>query len=153
LSYIEQVLLPDEIVLSWTHLHWFIYLRSIALLGLALVLLVASTAVAQTVELYFQIAALVVALIGVWFLIFAWLRRRSTELAVTNRRVIHKTGVLGRTTHEMSRDKVETVEVQQSLIGRIFNYGTIIVRGTGSSWEPFSHIENPLVFRSNITAA
>lgn len=152
MSYIEHVLLPDEIVLSWTHLHWFIYLRSIALIVLAVILLLAGIAVGSNVQFYLEIGAAVVGLAGIWCMFLAWIRRRSTELAVTNRRVIHKTGVFGRTTHEMSREKVESVEVRQSLTGRIFDYGTIIVRGTGSTWEPFSHIANPLAFRSNITA-
>jgi len=76
----------------------------------------------------------------------------STELAVTDRRVIHKTGFLRRSTQEMEREKVESVDVEQSLAGRIFGYGTILVRGVGTSWEPFANIADPLTFRSSITA-
>jgi uncharacterized membrane protein YdbT with pleckstrin-like domain len=66
----------------------------------------------------------------------AWVKRRTTELAVTNRRVIYKRGFVRRHTIEMNMDKVESVDVDQSFWGRIFNYGTIVVHGTGGSLEP-----------------
>jgi uncharacterized membrane protein YdbT with pleckstrin-like domain len=122
---------------------------------IVLALAVAGASVFTTSDLrpYVQIAGALLGVIGLWFLFLAWIRRLSTELAVTNRRVIHKTGIFSRSSQEMNREKVESVDVQQSLPGRIFGYGTILVRGVGSSWEPFAHIADPLAFRSNITAA
>jgi uncharacterized membrane protein YdbT with pleckstrin-like domain len=153
LSYIEQVLQPDETVLSWTHLHWFVYLRGMFTIVIAFALIVAGGVASPRSATILHFAAAAAFLLGCWLLFVAWLRRMSTELAVTDRRVIHKSGIFGRTTHEMSLDKVESVEVRQSLAGRLFNYGTVIVRGTGSTWEPFPRIADPLVFRSSITAA
>src|SRR5205085_6129586 len=66
----------------------------------------------------------------------AAIRRATTELAVTDRRVIYKSGLFSRHTLEMNRSKVESVDVDQSILGRIFSFGTIIVRGTGGSLEP-----------------
>ena len=152
MSYVDKILQPGETVLSKTRLHWFIYLRSIITIVLAIVVLGAGAFAAPDIRPYVQIAAAVLGLIGLWRLFTAWIRRSSTELAVTNRRVIHKTGFFSRSTQEMNREKVESVEVQQPLTGRIFNYGTIIVRGVGSTWEPFAHIADPLSFRSSITA-
>ena len=82
----------------------------------------------------------------------AFIRRATTELAVTDHRVIYKTGLLSRHTIEMNRDKVESVDVDQTVAGRIFGYGTIVVRGTGGSLEPIRNIADPLTFRSYITA-
>jgi len=82
----------------------------------------------------------------------AVIRRTTTELAVTDRRVIYKTGILQRHSMEMNRSKVETVGVNQSILGRVLGYGTIIVRGTGGSFEPIQFIGDPLTFRSHITA-
>lgn len=82
----------------------------------------------------------------------ALIRRFSTELAVTDRRVIYKAGILARHTLEMNRSKVESVDVDQSLLGRLLGFGTIIVRGTGGSLEPIRMISDPLTFRSHITA-
>jgi uncharacterized membrane protein YdbT with pleckstrin-like domain len=53
----------------------------------------------------------------------------------------------------MNRDKVESVDVDQSFLGRIFGYGTVIVRGTGGSLEPMRNIDDPLTFRTYITAS
>ena len=153
MTYVDKILQTDEVVLARTEIHWFIYLRSIITFLLAIALLAASTLASADIRLYVEVAAAAIAVIGLWFLFIAWIRRRSTELAVTNRRIIHKTGFFGRSTQEMNREKVESVDVRQSLPGRIFGYGTILVRGVGSSWEPFAHIADPLSFRSSITAA
>ena len=74
----------------------------------------------------------------------ALIRRATTELAVTDRRVIYKTGILQRHSMEMNRSKVETVGVNQSILGRVLGYGTVIVRGTGGSFEPIQFIGDPL---------
>jgi len=152
-SYVDKVLQPGEVVLGRTRLHWFIYMRPLATIVLALAVFGSGANVASDVRIYVQIAAAVLGAIGLWHLFVAWIRRLSTELAVTNRRVIHKTGFFSRSTQEMNREKVESVDVQQSLGGRMFGYGTVLVRGVGSTWEPFANIADPLTFRSNITAA
>jgi uncharacterized membrane protein YdbT with pleckstrin-like domain len=71
---------------------------------------------------------------------------------VTDRRVIYKTGIFQRHSMEMNRSKVETVAVDQSILGRLLGYGTVMVRGTGGSFEPIRFIGDPLGFRSHITA-
>jgi uncharacterized membrane protein YdbT with pleckstrin-like domain len=153
MSYIQKILQPGEIVLNQTRLHWFIYLPAIMTIILALLILAVGTVIAPDFNLDVQLTAALLGLIGLWVFFVAWIRRSSTELAVTNRRIIHKTGILSRRSQEMNREKVESVDVLQSLTGRIFGYGTILVRGVGSSWEPFSHIADPLSFRNSITAA
>ncbi len=85
-------------------------------------------------------------------LLAAAVRRWTTEIAVTDRRVIFKRGLIRRHTIEMNMDKVETVDVDQSLAGRLLGYGDIVVRGTGSTIEPFRKIAAPLDFRNQVTA-
>jgi uncharacterized membrane protein YdbT with pleckstrin-like domain len=82
----------------------------------------------------------------------AWFRRWTTEIAVTDRRVIIKHGFIRRATMEMNLQKIESVDVDQSLIGRIFDYGTVTIRGVGSSYEPLRPIDAPLKLRSTVTA-
>jgi uncharacterized membrane protein YdbT with pleckstrin-like domain len=77
----------------------------------------------------------------------AWIRQTSSEFAVTDRRVIVKVGFISRRTIEINMSKVESIEVNQDIFGRIFNYGTILVIGTGGTKEPFSLINDPLAFR------
>jgi uncharacterized membrane protein YdbT with pleckstrin-like domain len=77
------------------------------------------------------------------------LRRWSDEFVVTNKRIVVKTGIISRYTFEMNLNKVETINVDQSIFGRIFGYGTIIIIGTGGTRETFSTIAKPLEFRRN----
>ena len=91
-------------------------------------------------------------LLGVVSATAAMIRQATTELVLTDRRVIYKTGLFKRHTMEMNRSKVETVGVDQSVLGRLLNYGTVIVRGTGGSLEPIRKIDDPLTFRNHITA-
>ena len=71
------------------------------------------------------------------------IRKKSTEVAVSNRRVLIKTGFISRKTIEVTLAKVESVGVSESFLGRMFGYGDVIVRGTGGTTESFSRIANP----------
>jgi uncharacterized membrane protein YdbT with pleckstrin-like domain len=94
-----------------------------------------------------------VVVIGLVFLIWAWVNVRSTEVAITNRRVIAKFGFIKRHTVEINLDKVEALRVEQGFWGRLLNYGTIFVSGAGTSVAPFPHIADPLVFRRKFMEA
>jgi hypothetical protein len=76
--------------------------------------------------------------------------RNSTELSVTNRRVTVKTGIVLRHTMEILIGKVESIEVDQTIMGRIMGFGSIVVRGTGGTPEPIQLIQNPQEFRKNV---
>jgi uncharacterized membrane protein YdbT with pleckstrin-like domain len=78
----------------------------------------------------------------------AWLYTYSTELAVTSKRVIAKFGFIRRNTIELRNDKVESLHIDQGIIGRIFNFGSIVVTGSGGTHAPIPYIANPLKFRS-----
>jgi uncharacterized membrane protein YdbT with pleckstrin-like domain len=158
MSYVEKVLLPGERVIYTTGLHWLVYGRAIFFLALAAVLTLVATlwtsddpALATSRFIALVVDALF-AVMGLLSFISAAIRRRSTELAVTDQRVILKRGVIARHTIEMNRSKVESVDVDQSVLGRIFGFGTVLVRGTGGSLEPMQSISDPLRFRSHITA-
>ena len=89
------------------------------------------------------VLALVPASIGFALVARAWFHRWTTEVAITNRRIILKRGFVRRHTIEMNMDKVESVDVDQSLLGRLFNYGDITVRGTGEGFERLRMIDAP----------
>jgi uncharacterized membrane protein YdbT with pleckstrin-like domain len=158
MSYVARVLQPGETLLHRSKLHWLIYLPVVPFLAV-LVAGVVLSSWAQKQAGPIDPAALPLGLIIVgaagtvvtW--LRAWIRRMSTELAVTDRRVIFKRGLIRRHTVEMNMDKVESVDVDQSVLGRIFNYGDVTVRGTGASIEPLRMIEDPLEFRSRVTAS
>ena len=153
MKYVEQVLQPGETLIYATSLHWLVYLRALVLLILAIACLIAAGSVNDPwAVLALQIVAALFGLIALISGLSAMIRRQTTELAVTDRRVIYKTGIVQRHSVEINRSKVETVGVNQSILGRILGYGTVIVRGTGGSFEPVAFIGDPLTFRSHITA-
>ena len=155
MRYVRRVLQPGETIVYSTKLHWRVYIQAILLVIACII--IAGAAVAtndnQGISLAFGIAAVIFALLALSAGLRAFIRRATTELAVTDHRVIYKSGLLSRHTIEMNRDKVESVDVDQSLLGRVLGYGTVVVRGTGGSLEPIRNIGDPLSFRTHITAS
>src|ERR1700680_5185738 len=85
--------------------------------------------------------------IGLFILLATFIKRQSSDFAVTNKRVMMKVGVFSTRSVELLLNKIEAISVNQSFIGRIFGYGDIVVTGSGGTREAFSHIEGPLEFR------
>jgi uncharacterized membrane protein YdbT with pleckstrin-like domain len=150
MGYVENNLMPGEEVTYRAHLHWVIYLRSvlIALLGLALVI-AGLWRPDFNVLAYLGAGVLAVAFL-VWFV--QWVKSRTSEFAVTNKRVIIKVGLIRRDTLELLLSKVESIGVDQTVTGRIVGYGNIVVVGTGGTREPFKNIARPLDFRKHVQA-
>ena len=97
--------------------------------------------------------AAIAAVVTIGFLVPPFIKRRTTELAITNRRLIYKRGIIWRVSREVNLSQIESVDVGQSILGRLLGYGEVAVRGTGGSWDPIPIISKPLIFRSHITAA
>jgi len=94
-----------------------------------------------------------VIVVGLFLLVAAWVRMKSTEIAITNKRVIAKFGFIRRSTVEINLDKVEALRVEQGFLGRMLNYGTIFISGAGTSVAPMRDIADPLLFRRKFTEA
>ena len=151
--YIEDILQPGEKVLYSTSVHWIFYLPAIAAWVVALAFLVASRFfVSDTPTLLCLSLAAISALVALYWMMKAWFHRWTTETDVTNLRVVHKEGFIKRRTFEMSLDKVESVDVTQSIPGRILNYGDVTILGVGEGKEKIETIASPLAFRNYITA-
>lgn len=147
MSYIDRHLLPGEVVAYRTRLHWKIFvLPVLASLGLVALALWALSADRRVLAIPPIVIALVV-------LFAAWIRRRSSEFAVTNKRVIIKLGVMTTRSMELLLPKIEGITVTQSLMGRMFGFGEIVVTGSGGTQEPFDNIQSPLDFRQAVQAA
>lgn len=152
MSYVKKVLQPGETLVFSTGLHWLTYLPSILLFLAAVALGLGSLNVERDLAEPTLVAAVGIAVIAVVVWIIEAIRRASVEVAVTDQRVIYKRGIIGRHSIEIHRSKVESVDVDQSILGRLFGYGTVLVRGTGGTLEPMRNIADPLRFRSYITA-
>ena len=150
--YIDEILQPGEKVLYSTNAHWIFYLPAIAAWIVALVLLILSRAtITESMILLCLAASAVVAIVALYWTVKAWFHRWTTETDVTNLRVVHKTGFIKRRTFEMSLDKVESVDVNQSILGRILDYGDVTILGVGEGKETIATIAAPLAFRNFIT--
>jgi uncharacterized membrane protein YdbT with pleckstrin-like domain len=151
--YIDEILQPGEKVLYSTNAHWMFYLPAIAAWLVAVVLLILSRATTiEGVVLLCLVLSALVALVALYWTAKAWFHRWTTETDVTNMRVVHKTGFIKRRTFEIALDKIESVDVNQSILGRILNYGDVTIMGVGEGRETIRTIASPLQFRNNITA-
>jgi uncharacterized membrane protein YdbT with pleckstrin-like domain len=137
-SYIEQNLMSGESVISRAQIHWMIFLRAIVWTVVGVILALFAPFLGALV----LFGALVVA--GV-----AFVERSTTELAVTNRRVIGKRGIVSRQSVEVLLSKVEGLTVDQGILGRMFGFGTIKVGGSSTA-VPFGNIVAPLEFRNAV---
>ena len=145
MGYIEENLITGEEILHKTGLHWIVLLVPglfgglMVLIGL---LMLIANGMTGTALFMAGFGALVIAL--------AVVSRSATEMAVTNKRVVVKVGLLRRKTIELFLSKVESVGVEQGLLGRMLGYGSIVVRGTGGTAEPFRKVHSPLEFRRQV---
>jgi uncharacterized membrane protein YdbT with pleckstrin-like domain len=154
MSYVQQIVQPGERILAVGKLHWIVYLPAVLLAVGALVVYLFAAGLENGSGFRFavQIVADLILAAGAVFFVRELFHQWITELAVTDRRVIFKTGFIRRRTVEMNMDKVETVDVDQTILGRILGYGTIHVLGTGSGIEHLRQVAHPLELRSAITA-
>jgi hypothetical protein len=121
MSYVQRVLQPGEQVRHISSIHWIVCWPGVALALLA----VAAYWLSDTRLLtgLWRYTAYALALVAVVLLIQEWFQWWVTEIAVTNRRVIYKKGLIRRQTNEMNMDKVESVQIDQSILGRMLDYG------------------------------
>jgi len=151
--YIQQVLQPGEKLVYTATLHWILYVPGVALLVVALLIaLWAGNVDSGGARTFLHVVAAAIALVGAVWAGMAWLQRFATEIDVTDRRVVYKRGFIKRHTVEMNMDKVESVDVDQTIMGRVLNYGDVTVNGTGEGWETLHNIGAPLDLRNKITA-
>jgi uncharacterized membrane protein YdbT with pleckstrin-like domain len=153
MSYVDKNLTAGEMVVYRTRLHWISVLWSVifaaifVIVGLLFAILGLSDMKSNSDSLIIGMSLIVfAALLGV----LAKLRRNSVEMAVTNKRVIIKAGLISKRTIELFLGKVESVAVDQGILGRVLGYGSVIVRGTGGTAEPFKYVERPEEFRHQV---
>ncbi len=152
MSYIEHSLSSGETVIYQTRLHWIVLVwhTLFAVVFAAGGIVFFRYAAAGLIEHAYLWVALGLVVIAAALFGYGLFVRHKTEMAVTSKRVIIKTGILTIRTIELFLAKIESVEVEQSVWGRILGFGSIFVRGTGGTDEPFSTIAHPLEFRRQV---
>ena len=151
MPYVDRVLQQGETVRHIARMSWVTYLPGLFLWAVAGII---AGILPDNPALHFivLVIAVIIFLIGAVLLARAWFHRVTTEIAVTDRRIIYKSGFIRRYTVEMHMDKVESVDVDQSVFGRMLDYGDVIIHGTGAGLEPLSYVDHPLELRNHITA-
>ena len=142
MSYIDSNLLAGEQVVYRTRLHWLLFRTPV--LFTAVVLLPSAWFLANGAWSRFAWIPLV---LGLLILLVTFIKRQSSDFAVTNKRVMMKVGVFSTRSVELLLNKIEAIAVNQSFIGRALSYGDIIITGSGGTRETFSRIQGPLAFR------
>lgn len=136
MSYVEDTKSKDEQILLTPKLHWMNYLTAVLWMVIAVLLVLA------TKEIFWGI----VAIYGVYDLIALLF----VEMACTNKRVVEKHGIIMNHTEELKNEKIESVEIRQSILGRIFGYGTLRFSGTGTSKIHFKGVQNIRHLKSQV---
>ena len=148
MSYVERVLQPGEQVRYVSSIHWIVLWPGVAVAALAVAAYwFSETRLLPRAWLY---TAYALALFAVVLLVKEWYQWWITEIAVTNRRVIYKRGLIRLQSNEMNMDKVESVQVNQSVLGRMFDFGTVKILGTGEGFEALHNIAGPIKLRNCI---
>ena len=149
MSYVQRVLQPGEQVRHISSIHWIVYWPGVAVALLAVVAYWFSET--RYLTGIWRYTAYALALVAIFLLIQQWLQWWVTEIAVTDRRVIYKKGLVRRQTNEMNMDKVESVQIDQSILGRMLDYGDVTILGTGEGFETLRTISSPIELRNSIT--
>ena len=149
MSYILKNLMSNENLVYRAKIHWVIYLPSVLFLLLGFFLITQGSDISEEFYFFGGVSILVS------FATFAksFIFKITTELGVTDKRVIAKTGLISRDTIELNHTKVESYHINQSILGRILGYGTLIVNGTGGGKTPIRSIDSPLNFRKKAVQA
>lgn len=146
MSYLDDNLLDGERIIYRAHLHWTIFATAIIviLLGIALGI------VLQLYEPAYWYLGALLAGIGLLLAIGPLIRYVGSEFAVTNKRVLSKTGFIQRESDETLLSKVEAIAVDQGILGRVLGFGTVRLTGSGGTEDAFPGISQPLEFRRQI---
>jgi uncharacterized membrane protein YdbT with pleckstrin-like domain len=137
MSYVNDTLLPGENLVFLGHVHWIIFMPSLFWVIVALGVLLMG-------QLYIAIALIIIAIVRFGRAVIYFF---TTELAVTDQRIISKFGFISRTTFELPLDRVTTLNVLQTVLGRLLNYGDLEVHAMGGVATPIPAIVDPLTFR------
>lgn len=142
MGYIESSLLPGETVVARARCHWAIFAKSAVIVMLGLVAVV-----------YQHVVGAVIVAVGLLAAVSPLVTFATSEFGVTSKRVIIKVGFVKRRSLELLLRQIEAISVDQSIMGRLFGFGSITLTGTGGVHEVFHGIAKPLQFRRDVQAA
>lgn len=159
MSFVERHLIAGETLQYQTRLHWIVMFQHLAaavfldLVAIALLVLAfraRHTPGSPSPSTLLIWVAVVAFFVSAGSVVSGAIKRSATEMALTNKRVIVKTGITTRRTIEMVLSRIESIVIEEPTLGRMLGYGTVIIRGTGGTPEVFEKIAHPLEFREHV---
>lgn len=156
-KYVQRAMQHNEKIVYVAQLHWVIYSFGIgvtllgAFMGFFLPMIVSNYIPESSVSYFLtpiRYLSVGFILLGAFQLLAAFIRQISTELVITDQRVIAKHGFISTTSYELMMMKVEGATIDQTIPGRILGYGTLMVKGTGGGISPINHVAKPFLFHS-----
>ncbi len=152
MSYIRKVLYADEEVVARARLHWVIYLMGFEAIAAGLLVVLWFSVYPPLPPWALAVAGLLITF-GLLRLVLMAIARWTTEMAVTNYRLIAKRGLIRRSVIEIDLRKIESVDIEQSVMGRLLGYGDVLFRGTGIGSNPMETIDDPVGFAQRLRQA
>ncbi len=161
-SYVQRVLSAEEQIVYPAQLHWVIYFRGLFMTFMGALVghfggygvrAILGDNMAQMAAKPIMVLAMVMIVWGTVELLLAFIRQTSTELVITNKRVIAKYGFIATTTFELMIVKVEGANIDQTVLGRMLGFGTVMVKGTGGGISPIDHVASPFLFQNYLMNA
>ena len=150
MKYIDSTLIEGEKIILTPQIHKIVYVKPFIFLGVMTVLLLLSALASMDWSAALSIAILelpVLLIVGIWHL-YDKLYYGQIEMAVTNKRVVAKTGIISVHTEELQWNKIESIEIRQGVLGRWLNYGEVYFSGTGTSYVRFGDVQDPWKVKS-----
>lgn len=161
-SYVKRAMQPNEKIVYSAQLHWIIYRFGffITVLGalfghyvnLAIIKFFGQD-MATLSDVFIRNISIGIIVLGAFLLVATYIRQISTELVVTDQRVIAKHGFIATTSYELMMTKVEGATIDQTISGRLLGYGTLMVKGTGGGISPIDHVADPYRFHAHLMTA
>ena len=153
-SYVDKALVEGEVVIARAHYHWLNWVMpSLALLVPVAIQLLSWIYVGAETRGWLNYITVGLIIAGGIYFLWEVIRIRATEIAVTDRRFIRKTGWIGRDTAEIELRSIEEVKLKMTVMGRIFGYGTLVIRGTGAGVVESPGLDDPKIFQKAIQTA
>lgn len=153
MSFIEDNLISDEEIVYQTEVSWFIYLPAVLWAGFAVFVFCYGKFSLNLSSAAVTIFSLFLMLIALAKFSNAFIHQTCTEIGITNKRMVAKFGFIARETLEIPLNRVESVSIDQSVMERITNCGTVEVHGTGQTMSPVRFIDSPIKFRNELNEA
>ncbi len=154
MDYIESSLQPEEQIIFATRPHWVIFSSAGVGFVIAYLLLWLLPSVSVNLPSFFSLIPHFTAFIAFFIVFILFIRAliayKTTEYGLTNRRVLMKTGWIQRNSLDIFLNRIEAVQVEQSIPGRFLNYGTLVIVGTGGTKDPFLYVPDPFNFQKKI---